>query len=275
MPEMRPEIVRHYEAGRPERTRITEGPGQLELARTREIIRRHLPAARASVLDVGGGEGVHATWLAHDGYDVHLIDPVAEHVEAASAAAANLDHPFTAAVGDARALEATDTSYDAVLVLGPCYHLIDESERVQALREAWRVVRPGGVVFVAAISRYASLFDGLARGFLFEPSGDFRAIVDEDLATGQHRNPTDEPHWFTTAYFHRPDELVREATAAGLRVRELVGVEGLAGWLPGLGERWADPESRDTILSAARATETEPSLAGLSAHLLLVAQRDA
>jgi ubiquinone/menaquinone biosynthesis C-methylase UbiE len=275
MPELPPEIARHYEGARPERTRITEGFGQLELVRTREIIRRHLPRPPASVLDVGGGEGVHATWLADDGYDVHLVDPVEAHVDAATAAAARLARPFTAGVGDARALDIPDASHDAVLALGPCYHLVDEAERVQALREARRVLRPGGVVFVAAISRYASLFDGLARGFLLDPSGAFRAIVDQDLATGQHRNPTEEPGWFTTAYFHRPDELVAEATAAGLDVRELVGVEGLAGWLPGLDERWADPEAREIILFSARATETEPALAGLSAHLLLVAQRAA
>jgi ubiquinone/menaquinone biosynthesis C-methylase UbiE len=273
VPELRPEILRHYDGARPERTRITEGFGELELVRTREIVRRHLPAPPARVLDVGGGEGVHAIWLANDGHDVHLIDPVAAHIDAATTAAASLAQPFTAAVGDARALDVADASYDAVLVLGPCYHLIDEADRSQALREAHRVVRPGGVVFVAAISRFASLFDGLARGFLFEPSGAFRAIVEQDLANGQHRNPTDEPNWFTTAYFHRPDELAAEATAAGLTVRELVGVEGLAGWLPGSGEHWADPEARETILFAARATETEPALAGLSAHLLLVAER--
>src|SRR6516162_5604154 len=102
MPELRPEITRHYADARPERTRITEGFGQLELVRTREIIRRHLAPPPASVLDVGGGEGVHATWLADDGYDVHLVDPVAAHVDEATATAATLARPFTAAVGDAR-----------------------------------------------------------------------------------------------------------------------------------------------------------------------------
>ena len=67
-----------------------------------------------------------------------------------------------------------------------------------------------------AINRFASLFDGLAQSYLFDPA--FRAIVAQDLATGVHENPTGDPRWFTTAYFHRPEELAAEATEAGLDV---------------------------------------------------------
>ncbi len=259
------ETLRYYERKRPEATRITEGFGTLERDRTREVLRRHLPAAPACVLDVGGGEGVHARWLAEQGYDVHLVDVVPAHVAAAEGA------PYTASVGDARDLEFADERFDAALVLGPCYHLIERDERVRALREARRVVRPGGFVFVAAISRFASLFDGLARGFLFDPA--FRAIVVDDLRTGVHRNETDHAHWFTTAYFHRPTELVAEAEDADLHVHDLVGLEGMAGWQGDLATRWEDHDDRDTILAAARATESVPELAGLSAHMLLVAER--
>jgi hypothetical protein len=101
----------------------------------------------------------------------------------------------------------------------------------------------------------------------------FQTIVDADLASGQHRNPTDRPEWFTTAYFHRPAELRDEVQEAGLEVRQVVGLEGLAGWLPDVADRWGDPAARETILNAARAVELEPSLLGLSAHLLIVATR--
>ncbi len=257
------EVLEHYgqidEGGR-----ITEGLGRLELLRTREILRRHLPEAPARILDVGGGTGVHAQWLAADGYEVHVVDPVPAHVAQAAQAA------VTAEVGDARRLSASDASVDAVLVLGPLYHLTHGADRVRALSEARRVVRPGGVIFAAAISRFASLFDGLARGRLFEPG--FGDIVERDLREGQHRNPTGRPEWFTTAYFHHPDELRREAEVAGLEVVEIVGVEGLAGWLPHLEALFDSDQHRDAILSAARAVETEPTLLGLSAHLILVAR---
>jgi ubiquinone/menaquinone biosynthesis C-methylase UbiE len=171
-------------------------------------------------------------------------------------------------VGDARNLNLTDGSFDVVLLLGPLYHLTDGADRQQALRETMRVVQPGGLVAVAAINRFASLFDGLARRFLFDP--DFRQIVADDLASGQHRNPDDRPHWFTTAYFHHPDELRAELRHSGLSVIELVGVEGLAGWLEQLADEWATDGGRGVILEASRAIESEPTLLGLSAHLLAI-----
>ncbi len=134
-------------------------------------------------------------------------------------------------------------------------------------------MREGGWVFVAAISRFASLFDGLTSGMLSDPA--FLAIVQQDLRDGQHRNPERRPGWFTTAFFHRPDELLEEAAAAGYDVVELVGLEGLACWLPQLEAMFDNPRERALILSAARSIETESSLLGLSAHLLLAARTPA
>lgn len=261
------EIREHYEGEIDEGERLTGGMGRLELVRTQEIVRRHLPSGALRILDVGGGTGVHATWLADDGHEVHVVDLAPGHVEQVQRLASP-GRAITAEVGDALSLRAGDASADAVLLLGPLYHLTEREQRVRALAEARRVVRPGGPVFVAAISRFASLLDGLRRGFLFDPA--FRRIVDRDLHDGQHRNPERRPHWFTTAYFHHPDELPEEAGAAGLEVVEVLGVEGVAGWLVGHLDRWDDPVDRETILFAAQATESEPSLLGASAHLLMV-----
>jgi SAM-dependent methyltransferase len=222
------------------------------------------------VLDVGGATGVHAAWLADDGHEVHLVDPLLHHVEQARSLASPTRR-ITVEVGDARFLSNADASVDAVLLFGPLYHLTDRADRIQALRETARVVRPGGPVFVAAISRFASLLDGLSRQLLFDPA--FRAIVERDLADGQHRNPDHRPHWFTTAYFHHPDELSHEALAAGLEPNEVLGVEGAAGWFGYLFDRWDDLDAQETIRFAARIMESEPALIGASTHLLMVARR--
>ena len=243
----------------------------IEFERTREIVRRHLPAGPLRILDVGGAAGVHAAWLAGDGHDVHLIDPMPRHIDQARAVASELDNPFTCALGDARALDEPDASVDAVLLFGPLYHLVERPERLRALSEAWRVLRPGGLCFAAAISRFASLFDGLARGMLTDPH--FRAITWQDLADGQHRNPENRPHLFTTAFLHHPDELEAEAREAEFEVEGLFGLEGMAGWMLDASERWSDPAHLPILLDAARATEAEPTLRGLSAHLLLVARK--
>jgi ubiquinone/menaquinone biosynthesis C-methylase UbiE len=266
------EVAAHYESEYDEGNRIVQGLGQLELLRTKEIITRHLPSAPQRVLDVGGGTGVHAGWLAEQGHEVHVIDPIPRHVDQVrDLATSRLG--LSAELGDARRLPVTEATYDAALLLGPLYHLTSRDDRLLALREAARAVRPGGWIFVAAISRFASLFDGLTSGMLSDPA--FLTIVERDLLEGQHRNPERRPGWFTTAYFHRPDELLGEADEAGYDVVELVGLEGLACWLPHLEATFGDPRERGVILSAARLIEAEPSLLGLSAHLLLVARSGA
>jgi ubiquinone/menaquinone biosynthesis C-methylase UbiE len=260
------EIVEHYQRV-DEDARLRGAQGGLELARTQELIRRHLPAGEGlRILDVGGASGVHAAWLAELGHRVHVVDPVPGHVEQAGSRA-----DVTAEVGDARRLTAADATFDAVLLLGPLYHLTDPPDRLQALREAARVVVPGGPVFAAAISRFASLFNGLVEEALFDPA--FRAIVERDLSDGQHRNPTGTPSWFTTAYFHHPSEVVAEIEAAGLVPVGLFGIEGMGAWQPRLAERWSDPDVRAVLVDAARAVEAEPTLLGLSLHLLAVAVR--
>lgn len=260
-------IISHYQEEIREEDRITIGLARLELVRTQEILRRHLPDAPAEILDVGGATGVHAAWLAADGHRVHIVDLTPRHVEKARADLAPLG--VTAELGDARRLSAADASFDVVLLLGPLYHLVDRADRVRALSEARRVVRPGGIVAVAAVSRFASLFGGLKAELLTDP--DFRAIVARDLREGQHRNPHERSDWFTTAFFHHPAELRAEIAGAGLAIVELVGVEGLPGWLQ-LDHQWESIDGREAILFAARATEAEPSLLGLSAHLLAVAR---
>ncbi len=176
--------------------------------------------------------------------------------------------------GDARELPVDDHSADVVLLLGPLYHLTDAADRTRALRDARRALRPGGLLAAAAITRFASTLDGVAQGFLLEPG--FEAIVERDLADGQHRNPDGHPGWFTTAYLHRPDELAREVAAAGFDVTALVAVEGAVGAAAEAGslDAWIDdPGRREVLLRAIRRVEAEPSLLGASPHVLAVATR--
>src|ERR1035438_1667733 len=142
------EIIRHY-GDAEESSRLRTGWFQLEQARTQELILRHLPPSPATIVDAGGGAGAYACWLAARGHQVHLIDPVPKHVDQALAASAlQPEHVLAAAtVGDARHLPQVDNSVDAVLLLGPLYHLVDRQDRLACLCEARRVLRPGGLVW--------------------------------------------------------------------------------------------------------------------------------
>jgi ubiquinone/menaquinone biosynthesis C-methylase UbiE len=266
------EVVAFYARGL-ERDRLIGGQGALEFARTRTLLERYLPEPPAVVADVGGGPGRYAVWLAERGYRVHLIDPVPLHIEQARAAAGGPPGAVLASaeVGDARALRLPDASVDAVLLSGPLYHLPERADRLQALAEARRVCRRGGVVIAAAISRFASTLDGLRAGYLEDPS--FAAVAAGDLRDGRHRNPTGDPAYFTTAYFHRPEDLAAECAEAGLSHEATLAVEGAAWLLPDLDARLADERRRAVLLAALAALETEPTLLGVSAHLLTVVRR--
>ena len=253
-----------------EASRLITGWFQLERARTQELIQRYLPPAPGTIIDAGGGSGLYACWLASLGYQVHLLDPVPKHVEQACAASARQpDHPLASAeVGDARHLPQADHSADAVLLLGPLYHLVERDDRIACLREAFRVLRPGGMLWGAGISHFASLLDSLTHGFFADPN--FAPILDRDLEDGQHRNSTGNPLYFTDAFFHRPGELSREVQAAGFQILEVLPIEG-PGWLARDFDRlWADPVQRDRLLTAVRKMEREPSVLGASSHIMAI-----
>lgn len=203
---------------------------------------------------------------------MHLVDAVPRLVAEARRRSATLPRPIASCeVGDARSLSFPTAAADIVLLLGPLYHLTTVEDRARAIAEAARVLKYGGLVFAAAISRYASALDALSRG-LFEDAR-FADIVERDLREGQHRNTTERADYFTTAYFHAPEEFRGEVAQAGLVVEGVYGLEGPAWILPDFAERWADARRRADIVRVARALESEPSVLGVSAHLLAVARK--
>jgi ubiquinone/menaquinone biosynthesis C-methylase UbiE len=269
-----PEEISEYYAPGFEARRLQRGVGRLDRERTRELLRRFLPSPPALVLDLGGGPGDHAGWLARQGYEVHLLDLSALHVRLAQEmSAAQPAAPLASArVGDARQLPWEDDKADAILLFGPLYHLTGRDDRLRALREARRVLKPGGVLLAMAISRFASMFDGLRSGHLKDPR--FAGIVRQDLANGQHRNPIGKPEFFMATFFHLPEELRTEVMAAGFTLAGLFGVEGPGWLLPDFNDWWAAAEQRELLLEMARKIESEPALQAVSAHLVAVAGKE-
>jgi SAM-dependent methyltransferase len=279
-PKLDPEISEYYQATA-EESRLQEGAFLLECLRTKELIQRHAPGPPAVVLDIGGAAGAYAFWLAACGYSVHLIDPVERHIEEAGRRSRVNPIPLASfQVGDARQLPFTNESAEVVLLLGPLYHLPHANDRALALAEAARVLKPGGILFAAGISRWASVLDGMARDLFSDPV--FLEIANQDVKDGHHRNSAGRLDYFTTAYFHRPQDLCAEVAAAGLESAgcglEIVGVYGIEGpgWiLPDISERLADAARRENLLRAARFLESEPSMIAASAHLLPIGRKSA
>lgn len=265
-------VVRYY-SNYDEQSRLAEGLGQVEFIRTQSILRRYLNPPPAVVLDIGGAAGRYACWLAKEGYQVHLVDPVPLHIQQSQAAsAAQPEAPVASCtLGDARRLDFTEDFADAVLMLGPLYHLTESGDRKRALAEAYRVLKPGGKLFAAGISRFASTIDGIVTGCFLDPA--FQEIMHGDLESGQHRNPTKHPGYFTETFFHHPQELKAEVAAAGFETAGLFAVEGIIYMLADFEQNWKVEENRAFLLEILGKIEQEPSLLGASPHVLCVGMK--
>jgi ubiquinone/menaquinone biosynthesis C-methylase UbiE len=263
--------IEQYYAEFPEHDRLNSATGQLEFERTRIIVQRFLPTPPAIVADVGGGTGPYSFWLASLGYEIHLIEPSIRLVEICREqmqASAPQAKPQTLKLGDARSLWLADACCDAVLMFGPLYHLTERDDRLRALRESHRILKPGGHVFAATITRVASFIDALCHGSLNDTS--FQSIVEADIETGQHRNSTDNILYFTDAYFHRRAEIRSEMEEAGFTVVAQLPIEGLAILARDFDSLWNDSQKRSSLLELLARTEAIEEVNGASAHHISV-----
>lgn len=255
---LEPTILEWYTHVEDESTRLTRAPHhRVELLRTREIIGRFLGEGPMDVVDVGGAAGIHAGWLAGLGHRVTLVDPVPRHVEAAAQLPG-----VTAHLGDARALDLPDDAFDLGLALGPLYHLADRGQRVTALRELARVVRPGGAVLAAAIGRYAVLGEFVLDG---EFEGEWVRTLLHHLRSGENL----DEEGFPLRKAHLSEELYDEALAAGWVEVGVIGIEGPLGMAVNL----VDPERVDTVVEQAcrlaDILESDDHALEMSPHLMV------
>lgn len=258
-----PAMARHYASGA-ELGRL-QNSNPLEFERTRLLLEDVLPP-RGHVIDVGGGPGAYAAWLADRGYEVDLVDPIPLHVEHADALS---DHGrrFRARLGDARALAFPDASADAVIMMGPLFHLTEASDRSRALAEVFRVLRPQGVAVVTAMGRYFLLLKEVIANTIRDPVA--REAMLATTSSGLRRSP-DGPF---PAYSHRPEDLRREMGDAGFTDVRVLAIEGLFHLLGDLPNRLADPVSHAALLDVLAACHEDPIMAGVSGHLMATARR--
>jgi SAM-dependent methyltransferase len=251
--------VRAFYEGRDETTRLDTGEGRVELLRTQQILRGEL-APGSEILDVGGADGVHAEWLESDGHRVEVVDLVPRHAELARA------RGLAAQEGDARDLPHRDASFDAVLVLGPLYHLPDPTQRARALAEAHRVLRPGGLLAVSAMNSLSITLTYLREGQVDDGA---RAIATGILAASIAEGTADTPIFA----FHTDRALRRELHAAGFGDISVRGLEGPA-W-PLLDPDGApDDPFIEQVVHVAALADRDDSLAAVSTHLFALARAE-
>jgi S-adenosylmethionine-dependent methyltransferase len=255
----------------------------LEFRVAMHLFEKYLPPARphrepggtTRVLDVGGGPGRYAIALAEKGYRVMLFDLSGELLAMARRKvleAGVADRVEGYEHGCATDLSRfADASFDIVLNMGPLYHLVDEADRLTAVQESLRVLRPGGVVVAAIINHL-----GVARAALSE----FPDWLDTPDALNIVRSYTQimegEDAAFTWAYFAHPLELKGWYEEAGAETLALAAQEGLAGGLRDECQRLAEnPVAWQNWVQIVLATCEDPTIVGGSEHTLYVGRKRA
>ena len=243
----------------------------MEFAVTLRALADHLSPPPARILDCGGGPGRYAIKLARRGYQVTLFDLSPANLGLASAKAEEAGVQLAGIErGTATDLSRfADGSFDAVLLMGPLYHLLDQAERQQAVAEAYRVLRTGGLLVATFITRYAAHRWAAAFG----PSliSEHRQRLDRVLATGQ-QPPHAAGDLTFVSYFAHPREPAPLFHQAGFQVETTLAVEGITSRIEdGINElsdeaweRWVDFNYH---------VASDPSLHSGADHLLVAGRK--
>ena len=265
-----PEIDEFY-ANTSEEGRLQLGLGPLEFERNKELISRYLPK-KVMIIDVGGGPGVYSEWLAGLGHNVYLIDPVEKHIKQATKRSARSKKSFKCILGEAQKLELDDDLADLVILHGPLYHLQTKAERIGAIAEARRVLKPEGIVLGFAINHSASTIAALLNGFIHTP--EIFEMCKAELMSGIHTPPQNMPGILPSAYFHTPGELKAEFEEAGLIYLDTYAVEGMIWMDKNYFESRSNPEKKVTMMELMQITENDSSLLSLSPHMMIAGRKE-
>lgn len=275
-------VLAYYEAGR-EFNRLRTDVGLIEFERTKEILLENLPKPPAVIYDIGGAYGEYAWWLASLGYEVHLFDLSETNIKLSKELAK--EYPTyslsSSEVGDARNIPRADNSADAVLLMGPLYHITDYDERIKAIKESFRLLKNDGVIFTAALTPYSVLLYNIT---VYSPKGenkntylentDFLAMVERELKDGCHINPNREVYeGLGSSHLHMEKALKAELEVGGFSDSVVHGVMGGAWLVHDIDELWKNEISRNALMNTVRLLDKHEEIIGLSGHLLAVSKR--
>ncbi|MFI5237774.1 MAG: class I SAM-dependent methyltransferase [Ignavibacteriales bacterium] len=265
--------IKQYYNAEIEKNRLELDFFMLEGIRTKEIISRYLSKSKMNIIDIGGGAGYYSFWLQEMGHQVSLVDLSPKNIELAKnyslTTGIQLAHSD---IGDATELNFKKEEFDLVLLCGPLYHLIDKEDRLKALSEAKRILKPGGILLTAVISRYASLIDGFKRDLITDDH--FEKILIDDLKTGIHLNPTENLEYFTTAYFHTPSEIKSEIIESKLKFDKLIAIESFGWFVNNFKEKSGDLNYMNKLQKIINLVETNDDIIAISPHIMAVARKE-
>ncbi|MBV7336919.1 methyltransferase domain-containing protein [Chloroflexi bacterium TSY] len=242
-----------------------------EFAVTQRVLQEHLPTPPARLLDIGGGPGRYTIWLAKQGYDITLLDLSEGNLKVANEKSQEAGVQFAMTQGTATNLaQFDDERFDAALLLGPLYHLKQESERQKAVDEAKRILKPDGVLFAAFLNRFTLLryFAKYEADRLLEQQTAIELLL-EDGVLPESAGPAG---FGDVSYWTHPAEIEPFMVSCGFQKLDLVNVEGVIDYLEEAIIALEGP-TRDAWMTLNHRLGKLPELHALAIHLVYVGRK--
>ncbi len=246
-----------------EEKRLNTRYGQVEFLTSMKYIHDYLDTQRKSrILDIGAGTGKYSVQLAEEGYDVTAVELVRYNLGILK----KKKSAVKAYQGNALKLSRfDDDSFDVVLLFGPLYHLYTFKDKVQALREAKRVTKPGGVILVAyCMNEYSVITYGFKENHIQE-------CIDNGKLTPEFRVCPEPADLYD---YVRLEDIDSYNEAAGLDRIKIISADGPADYIrPVLNAM--DEETFRIFLRYHLATCERMELIGAAAHTVDILRKPA
>lgn len=232
-----------------EQNRLDLPMGRIEFVSTLILINKYFPK-QGHICDIGGATGRYTIELLQKGYLVTLFDLSEEEIRLAGILLGK--HKLAAEgliVGDARDMSMlASNTFEAALLLGPMYHIVEPNERAKVLQELKRILKPQGVAIIAYLNSWGMIKTGTVEGpELCKNISFLRSMLEEHSFVGE------SPYGFTESYWSTPKAALQEVQVAGLEVISYAGAESFANGMGRLLERVAqdEPEAYKNIVEVA------------------------
>lgn len=260
------ENIYHYYENYSEDTRlIKDKTHQVEFDTTVNILDKMINAS-SSILDVGAGTGRYSFYLAEKGHQVYALEYTPHNLQIIESKLKGFtaSENITAAQGDGRDLSRfEDNCFDAVLCMGPIYHLSNQTDRAKCVSECVRVLRPGGILAVAYINKFASFLYQFKTDKSLIQVEEGKRLLEEGCFYGDQRD---------NFYFTSPQDMESLVKGYPVEIVTNAGTDGIGYMLKDIVDHMNETEYQLWLQHHMMLCE-QPSLLGYSLHGLLLCRK--
>lgn len=261
------DVVESYENYKEEERLTTNNSRKIEFITTIRALDGLFPP-EAKILDCAAGTGVYSFYFAEKGNKITATDITPRHIEYINNKLKSNPCDISAAVLDATDLSRyRDEVFDVVLCMGPFYHLTEKRQREKCLLECLRVLKKGGFLAIAYISRFF-VFPYVATSELkYLNSNLSKALID----TGVLKHDDPDCFW-TDTYYATPEEMVQLYNDYHLQLIDHFAQDGISPMLKDKIDSLNESQFKiwcDYHYSVCR----EKSMIGASNHVMIVGRK--